>query len=180
MSFNFTEFPILETERLTLRKTLKSDGPVMFFLRTDAEVNKYINRPNPHKTIAEAEAFIAKITKGIEVGTDLTWGIALKGEPELIGSICLWNFSEDRRVAEVGYSLSPKYHNQGIMSESLKTVLNFGFGELNLEEIEAYTDRSNESSKKLLTKAKFELVEGKVDEGFPDNVVFALKKTELD
>ncbi len=177
MSFNFPQFPILETERLVLRKTLKSDGPVMFFLRTDEVVNKYINRPNPHKTLKEAEEFIDKITNGIEIGTDVTWGITLRGNSELIGSICLWNFSDDRRVAEVGYSLSPKFQNQGIMSESLECVLNFGFTELNLEEIVAFTDRRNENSKKLLAKAHFNLIEGKKDEDNENNIVFGLKKS---
>jgi len=86
------------------------------------------------------------------------------------------NFSEDRKTAEVGYELLPNYHRKGIMSEALKAVLNFGFNELYLNEILAFTNKFNENSKSLLLKNNFTLEEGRVDEGFPDNLVFSLKK----
>ena len=61
----------------------------------------------------------------------------------MIGSICLWNFSEDRKVAEIGYDLDPKYQRKGIMTESINAVLNFGFRKLSLEKIEAFTQKQN-------------------------------------
>ncbi|RLJ30734.1 acetyltransferase (GNAT) family protein [Chryseobacterium sp. 7] len=60
-------------------------------------------------------------------------GISLKDQLNLIGTICLWNFSQDCKTTEVGYELLPEYHRQGIMCEALK-VLNFGFNELNILE----------------------------------------------
>ncbi|WP_262485638.1 GNAT family N-acetyltransferase [Chryseobacterium wanjuense] len=88
----------------------------------------------------------------------------------------MYNFSEDRKVAEVGYELLPDYHRQGIMSEALNTVVNFAFNELHLHEILAMTHQSNENSKSLLLKHDFVLEEGREDEGFPENLVFSLKK----
>jgi ribosomal-protein-alanine N-acetyltransferase len=93
-----------------------------------------------------------------------------------LGTICLWNFSEDRKTAEVGYELLPDHHRKGIMSEALTAVLNYGFNQLHLQEIVAMTNTFNENSKGLLLKHDFVLEEGRKDEGFTDNLVFSLKK----
>ena len=63
-----------------------------------------------------------------------------------------------------------------MMSEALKAILNFGFNELHLQEILAKTNKFNENSKNLLLKFRFILQEKMEDEGFPDNLVFSLKK----
>ena len=117
--------------------------------------------------------------KRVENKETIFWGISLKNQPELIGTICLWNFSEDRKTAEVGYELLPNYHRKGIMSEALKAVLNFGFNGLYLNEILAFTNKFNENSKSLLIKNNFTLEEGRVDEGFPENLVFSLKNKKF-
>ena len=62
------------------------------------------------------------------------------------------------------------------MSEALKAVLDFAFDDLHLQEMVAMTNKFNENSKGLILKYDFVLEEGKEDEGFPDNLVFSLKK----
>ena len=59
------------------------------------------------------------------------------------------------KIAEVGYDLNPIFQRKGIMSEALNKVINFGFNELGLDNIEAYTHIQNENSKKLLEKNGF-------------------------
>lgn len=168
----FIEFPVLTTQRLTLRQTTKDDWEEVLFLRSDEEVNKYVKRQAP-KTKTDAEEFIAKITRGLTNGEIIYWSITLKESPEMIGSICLWNFSPDRTIAEVGYDLVPQFQNRGIMSEALKCVLNFGFNSLNLKEIEAFTHHANESSKKLLTKNNFRLDPDRRDDDNADNLIYS-------
>ncbi|WP_435523251.1 hypothetical protein [Chryseobacterium indoltheticum] len=46
-------------------------------------------------------SFILTIKQRVENKETIFWGISLKDQPELIGTICLWNFSEDRKKAEV-------------------------------------------------------------------------------
>jgi len=170
---NFILFPKLTTDRLILRKATKADGNEILFLRSDQSVNKYINRP-PTKNLKDAEDFMEKIEHGIQKGQNINWNITLKNDPKMIGTICLWNFSEDQKIGEVGYDLHPQFHGKGIMSEALKCVVNFGFQKLNLEKIEAYTHRENESSKRLLENNNFTLVSEKNDNNNEFNIVFEI------
>lgn len=170
----FIEFPVLTTQRLTLRQATNHDWKEVLFLRSDEEVNKYVKRLAP-KNKRDAEEFITKITRGFKSGEIIYWSITLQESPEMIGSICLWNFSPDRTIAEVGYDLHPQFQNRGIMSEALKGVLNFGFNDLKLKEIEAFTHYGNENSKQLLTKNNFRLTPDRQDENNVNNVIFTIE-----
>ena len=114
--------PQIETQRLLLRRFKASDSDMITFLRTDKVVTQYIDR-------AESEAnqsglkFIARINVGIENKSLFSWAITEIGKDVMIGSICLWNISKDRKTAEVGYDLHPDYQKKGIMNESLVAVI---------------------------------------------------------
>lgn len=167
-------FPELISERLLLRQTNKMDCKEILFLRSDEGMNKYINR-EPAKNIKDAEDFVDKITKGFENAKNVNWSITLKGDQTMRGSICLWNFSPDGKIAEVGYDLHPDYQNKGIMTEALQSVLAFGFEKLGLQQIEAFTSYKNEKSKQMLLRNGFSLKENRKDEGNPDNIIFEIK-----
>lgn len=137
-------------------------------------INQFVQRNSP-KNNYDALQFILTIKERTRNHQTFYWGISLKDQAHLIGTICLWNFSEDRKTAEVGYELLPDYHRQGIMSEALTAVLHFGFNELNLQEIVAMTDQSNENSKKLLLKHNFILQEERNDKDFLGSLVFSKK-----
>jgi ribosomal-protein-alanine N-acetyltransferase len=175
---NSKKFPILKTDRLLLRQIDPSDNEMILFLRSDEKVNEFIERPPERmtKNLADANAFIEKITLEFENNQTYTWGIALKGQSTIIGSICLWNFSRDRKTAEIGYNLHPIFQNKGIMHEAVTAVLSYGFSTLNLDLIEAFTQFKNEASQKLLIKSGFVLNAERFDENYEKNVVFELKK----
>ncbi len=166
----------LETSRLILNGINESHTEDILKIRSNPYVNKFVKRISP-KTNYDALQFILTIKERTKNNQTVYWGISLKDRPSLIGTICLWNFSEDRKTAEVGYELLPEYHRQGLMSEALKAVLDYGFNELQLHEILAMTSKFNENSKGLLLKHHFILEEGREDEGFPDNVIFSIKNT---
>lgn len=167
--------PNLITKRLLLRQLEITDVQAIFKIRSNEVVYKYIAK-DTIKKLEEAEAFIHKTQKGIGNNAFNYWAITLKETKELIGTICLWNFSKDKLTAEVGYELLPDYHKKGIMSEALNKVIEFGFNTLKVTTIEAITHFENEASKSLLTKHQFKLEKGKIDKGFPNNIIFTLAK----
>ena len=119
---NFTE---LETDRLLLTRLKTSDWKMISFLRSDQEVNKFVKRSSA-ATQEEALTFIQKINHSIDHQHSYYWKIAERNNDQMIGSICLWNFSEDEKSAEIGYDLSPDYQGKGIMNESLSRIIEFG------------------------------------------------------
>lgn len=151
---DFTPFPILKTERLILRQLLSSDDNEIFALRSDSDVNKYLER-QPGKTIDDAKTFIQTINESIQTKNSFYWAIALNSTGKLIGTICLFDFSEDNIKAEIGYELLPGFQGKGIMQEAASKVIDFGLRHTGLKTIEAYTHRENQSSTRLLEKLNF-------------------------
>ena len=142
-------FPFLSTERLYLREIQPSDVERVHYFRSDKNINKFIKRPQP-QTLEMAAEHIQRITADRRKNKSITWGIMFKDSEVLIGSICLWNFSQDKKTAEVGYDLDPKFHGLGIMSEAIKEVIIYGFKREGFNTIKAYTDYRNIPSKNLL------------------------------
>ncbi|MBF31503.1 MAG: GNAT family N-acetyltransferase [Aequorivita vladivostokensis] len=167
-------FPIIITERLNLRKIVPADLDRVYFLRSNTDINKYIKRPP--QTRETAIAHIQLLDGNLKSDKAIAWGITTKESNVLIGSICLWNFSEDKKTAEVGYDLDPEYQGKGIMGEALKAVLDYGFNQRGFETIEAYTDYRNIPSKKLLKRHGFIPREGKKDADNQDNRIYYLNR----
>ena len=175
MVFPFQSFPELRSSRFLLRNLNSNDREMMFFLRSDKKVNAFIKREGAKK-IDDAIDFMNMIQKGFEDGDNINWAICRKEDEKMIGSVCLWNFSEDLKTAEAGYSLHPEYQNQGIMHEALSSVIEFGFGILNFEHIVAYTHYANQNSIKLLEKNGFKLQKEMKDPGNENNVILSVDK----
>jgi ribosomal-protein-alanine N-acetyltransferase len=168
---NSYTFSQLITKRLKLRRLLISDSEDVFSLRTDIEVNKFIERSTT-RTDKNGEEFVKRINKSCADNNVYYWVISLHETPKLIGTICLWNFREDNTVAEVGYDLFTDYQGKGIMTEALNTVLNFGFNIAGFKVIEAFTHKDNKASTKLLNKNGFEEVKNRADSENVNNIIF--------
>jgi len=149
-----SRFPTLATERLTLRQLSKGDAEQIFQLRSDSNINKYLDR-EPSKTFEDALYFIKKINEGIKNYQSLYWAINYKNESKLLGTICLFNFSDELHKCEIGFELLTKYQGRGIMYEAAKRVIEFASQVISIKKIEAFTHKENQSSIKLLEKLKF-------------------------
>lgn len=163
----------LFTKRLLLRPITEHDAQNIFEIRSNPEINQFVQRNSP-KNSFEALDFILSIKKREANKEILFFGICEKENQQLIGTICLWKFSEDRKTAELGYELLPRFHRKGIMFEAIERILSFGFNDLKLEKIEAFTNKNNFNSIKLLEKSRFVFNENRRDEKFPDNRIFEL------
>jgi ribosomal-protein-alanine N-acetyltransferase len=146
--------PLLTTERLILRQLQSSDDKAIFTLRNNAQVNAFIQRPITGN-IYDARHFISTINEGINNSEWLYWAIILKSNQQLVGTICMWHFSNDNTMAEIGYELHPDYQGKGLMNEAIQTIIDYGFNTLDLKTIEAYTQPANTKSVTLLEKNGF-------------------------
>ena len=165
-------FPMLTTEWLTLRQLLESDVEEIFLLRSDRTVNKFLDR-KPSETLEDALNFIRNIKKN-EL---LYWAITQTHNGKLIGTICLFDFSDELNKCEIGYELLTDYQGQGIMREATQKIIEFAVHTLGLKTIDAITHKDNQSSTKLLQKFNFVKTEI-IDETNPNLIVFRLSNQE--
>ena len=161
-------FPILTTERLILRQLLESDVQEIFLLRSDSLINKFLDR-EPCESLEDALNFIRNI-KNKDL---LYWAIAQAHNEKLIGTICLFDFSDEFNKCEIGYELLTDYQGQGIMSEAIKKIIKFAVHSLGLKTIDAFTHKDNQGSTNLLQKFNFEKTEI-IDGTNPNLIVFRL------
>jgi len=168
----FTPFPVLTTERFTLRQLVDSDDQEIFKLRSDSEINKYLNRPIS-TTIDDARNFINKINENINKNESIYWAITLSDRNTLLGTICLFGFSDDKEKCEIGYELSTNFQRQGIMKEAVEKVIDYAFNNIKVQKIEACSHKDNQRSIKLLNKFSF-ITSNEPGEAEPDLVCYHL------
>ncbi len=178
LHLKFTPFPRLTTKRLLLRKLTIKDAKEILILRSDKQVNKFLDRPKSGN-ITDAEKFIEKINSGINNNQSVYWAITLKTSDTLIGTICLWNISIEKSMAEIGYELHPDFQGKGLMQEAITKIIDYGFNKMKLKTVTAFTHPANNRSTNLLLKNNFCLDKnyeyaGKEDAG--ELLVYYLKK----
>ena len=169
---SFTPFPILSTERITLRQLVIADEQEIFTLRSDSEINKYLDR-QVSNTIDDARNFINKVNENINKNDSLYWAITLSNKNILVGTICLFDFSDENDKCEIGYELLTNFQGQGIMREALEKVIDYAFNTIKVKKIEAFFHRGNQSSIKLLEKFSFRN-SNEPDETNPDLICYRL------
>ena len=150
----FTPFPILVSERLTLRQLLLNDAENIFAIRSDAEINKYLDRP-PSKSIDDAINFINIITENIKMNKSIYWVVAWTETKSFVGTICLFEFSDTQNTCEIGYELLNNFQGKGIMQEAASKVIEYAVQNIKIQTIEAFTHKNNQSSNRLLEKLEF-------------------------
>ncbi|RZJ73063.1 GNAT family N-acetyltransferase [Flavobacterium sp.] len=166
-------FPILTTERLTLRKLSKNDSEEILQLRSDVEINKFLDR-KPHETLQEALHFIDGI-QAKNANDLLYWAITQTGCDKLIGTICLFDFASDADKCEIGYELLRDHQRQGITTEAAKKVVDYAAEVLEMKSIEAVTHQDNLPSIVVLERLGFK----KSGDSAPENPELSMFRLRL-
>jgi len=162
----------ISTDKLILKPVELSDLQNMYNLRTNPQVAKYIER-DINKNLEDIRQFIELVKKN-----NFYFTINTIVPSEFIGTITLWNIDRSTNYAEIGYELLPQFQGKGLMSEAVKSILDYAFNEAGFEYIEAYTHRENIASKKLLERVGFKLAVGKIDEDNSDIIIYGINKIE--
>jgi RimJ/RimL family protein N-acetyltransferase len=144
------EFEKLETSRLILRRMREDDLTALVAYRNDPRVAEY-----------QAWESYDEI-KGKELITDKNPGdpgyfqfaLEYKATGLLVGDFML-KTQDDKRLAEIGYTLAYTFQGQGLASEAATAVIDFAFNTLNMHRLSATVDPRNLASVKLLERLGF-------------------------
>ncbi|MBM7702833.1 GNAT family N-acetyltransferase [Metabacillus iocasae] len=148
-------FPILETKRLQLRELTLDDVDTLYDYFSNHDVTRYYGM-SAFTGIYQAENLITHFEQMARDQKGIRWGIMLKEENELIGTIGFHSKSSLHKRAEVGYELHPAHWEQGYASEALDAVMIYGFAHWQLNRIGAVVFVENEASHRLLQKKGFQ------------------------
>ena len=139
----------IETERLVLQRLRYEDAEEIFYsYASKPEVTKYLAFPT-HQSVGDARNFVEYVTGAWDRGTEYAFGIRLKGDNRLIGSI---GFKNEKGKVQFGYGLSPNYWNQGLTTEACQVVLKLLKEQKDIHRIWTFIDAENVASGKVLLK----------------------------
>ena len=159
-------FPELESKRLLFRNLLLSDSKELFLIRSDEDVMRFMDISRM-ESINDSEKWIQTVWEDFKNKNGITWGIIDKSSNRFVGYFGFWRMIPEHCRAEIGYALNPKYWSNGYMTETLKTLVEYGFSKIKLHSIEANVNPDNKSSIKLLEKIGF-----KKEAYFRENYLF--------
>lgn len=145
----FSHLPTIETERLILRPMRMRDAQDLFAYARDPQVSRHVLW-DTHTSISDSRQFLRGAIRQYRKGQPGSFAITLKGSGRMIGTVGFMWINLDYHSAEVGYSLSRDYWNQGIMTEALRAVVAFGFDTLRLNRIEAQHETDNPASGRVM------------------------------
>jgi [ribosomal protein S5]-alanine N-acetyltransferase len=174
----------IHTDRLLLRRFELGDAHNMFKnWANDSEVTKFLTW-EPHASFEVTKETIEMWVNNYKDTKTYEWAIELKEIGEVIGSIAIVELDEENYACEIGYCISRKYWGKGIMTESLKAVIDYLFSEIGFNRICAKYDTNNVASGKVMEKSgmKYEgtlrQVKMRDHNEFYDLAIYAILKNE--
>jgi RimJ/RimL family protein N-acetyltransferase len=139
---------VLETERLVLRAPRTGDAEALAQLINDRRVAINTARiPYPY-SVEDAEQFIAAVNRP---GGEVAFLITL--DDALIGGC---GVAQSDSGPELGYWVGVPFWGQGFATEAARAVIDYAFGSLGHEVLEAGARVSNPASRRVLEKCGFQ------------------------
>lgn len=157
----------IETQRLSIRNLRETDVEDFHIYRSNSEVTKFQGFDT--FTLQEAADFIDE-HKDKSFGKPGEWvqyGIENKQTGKIIGDCAIKLDETDKRIAEIGISISHIEQRKGFAKETMLGILRFLFDDKNIHRVVETVDAENKASIQLLKSAGFR------EEGhFIENIFF--------
>lgn len=158
----------LETTRLLLRPLEITDAPAMFAMDNNPSVHKYLWQ-QPTQEVSETIKIIEMVQKQYVDNNIGRFATILKDTGEFIGWTGI-KFVNDHiengntNFYDYGYRLDEKFWNKGFATEASLAWLDYGFNQMNIAIMNAYTHAQNGASNHILQKVGFQFMEDYPDE----------------
>jgi RimJ/RimL family protein N-acetyltransferase len=140
--------PIIESERLVLRRPTERDAPAVFdAYARDPAVSRYLTW-TPHRGIEGTRGYLRQCDVGWQRGTLLTWLITMRDD-RVIGA---FDMKFEGHRAEIGYALARAAWGQGYATEAARAVMRWARTLPELNRVWAVCDVDNPASARVLEK----------------------------
>jgi len=143
--------PTLETDRLVLRPFELSDAQRVQLLAGDRAIAATTALiPHPYED-GMAEQWIGAHQERFEKDEGVDFAITLKSNRELIGAIGL-GLRRNDEYGILGYWIGKPYWGSGYCTEAARAVLQYAFGELQMNRVYAHHLQHNPASGRVMQK----------------------------
>lgn len=158
---------ILETDRLLMRPLELTDAEAMFAMDSNPNVHKYLWQ-KPYQSIEESVANIEYVQKQYKTNNIGRFATILKQTGEFIGWTGIKFVTEQPENGNInfydyGYRLNEKFWGKGYASEATLAWLDYGFNQMKIEKMNAYTHAENGASNHILQKSGMQFTEAYLD-----------------
>jgi len=147
--------PTLRTARLLLRPFAVSDANAIYALQSNPRVLRYWDSP-PWTDRSQADAFLAACRKMEEDGSGARFAIETRGDNAFVGWCAMFRWNPVYRSLGIGYCLDEPAWGKGYATEAVSAMLQWAYGALDLNRVEAELDTRNAASARVLEKLGFE------------------------
>jgi [ribosomal protein S5]-alanine N-acetyltransferase len=154
-------FPMLETERLRLRRFTARDVDDMHAAFGNAGAMRYWNSP-PFKVPAETARLVGIMAKANSPQWWQPWAIARRRDDRCIGMINYHHREAGDRRLELGWILAPRHQGKGYAREATAAVIRYCFDQLDTHRIEAMIVPQNTASIRLAESLGFRFEGGPI------------------
>jgi ribosomal-protein-alanine N-acetyltransferase len=144
----------LQAARLTLRAMEPADADAVFAMRSDPVVQRYGSHP-PWTDRQVAVGYIERNIEAMAARTGAQFSVVRRDDQAVVGTCTLFHLDEPCRRAEIGYVLLQAEWGKGYAQEAVSALLDWGFGPLGLNRVEADIDPRNVASARVLERLGF-------------------------
>ena len=117
--------------------------------------NRFLTKTLSQNQSAEnSRLYISKKAKEIEQKIEFTYAIRYKNN-KVIGLVILKELNWDTGEWELAYCLDKKHQGKGIISQSVKNIVELAFEELKLKKLKIFAHNSNVASIRVAEKTGF-------------------------
>ena len=150
IKINHTGTVPLETDRLVLRRTVKSDIDEFFFIQLNPNIRRYLGTNRLGDDLEKNRKYFDE-----EKYNELNyyrWTIVRKEDNKILGCIYLNIHDEKARIAGIDYWIREDAWGNGYTTEASRKILNFAFDTLNINRIESCGGKDNPGTYKVMEK----------------------------
>ncbi|MCD7812338.1 MAG: GNAT family N-acetyltransferase [Ruminococcus sp.] len=145
----------IETKRLILRKFESTDVEAVFQnWASDEKVQSLYSEP-VYATVDEVDLLLSKYISSYEKTDYYRWAIIDKDTEQCIGQIAYFLVDRKNHFAEIEYCIGSDFQCNGYATEATKSIINYGFEQMNLHKIQICTKAINKPSKRVIEKCGF-------------------------
>ncbi|MFV0393799.1 MAG: GNAT family N-acetyltransferase [Coprobacillaceae bacterium] len=146
---------MIQTERLVLRCFKYEDNTSMRkYWISNPNIQKMYSEPI-YETETEVKELLDNYISSYQKSNYYRWAITLLGSDDCIGQIAYFLTDDKNHFGEIEYCISEEFQNRGYITEAVKTILEYGFENINLHKVQICHKSNNMPSKRVIEKNGF-------------------------